>query len=378
MPFTIAHATQAVGTDAGNGEIRKAQWNENHTPTFTSSFLRNRIINGDMRIDQRNEGASQSFAGGNAYTLDRWQAGMSVVSKFTVQKNAGSVTPPAGFTDYLGVTITSAYTPLSTDSFGIQHNIEGFNVSDLDFGKSTAKTVTLSFWIRSSLTGTFGGSIFNSAFNRSYPFSYSISAANTWEQKTVTISGDTSGTWLTTSGIGLTIYFALGAGSSLSGSAGAWSASGLIAPTGSTNVVSTNGATFYLTGVQLEVGSVATAFERRPYGQEMYLCQRYYQKTYEDVVPATATTSGLIASFGAAPSGFGGGFTFPVPLRASPTFSYWDGAGNASKTSYYNAGWVNNNAFYSSVTATKRSATLVVNVGVSASLFIHYTAEAEL
>jgi hypothetical protein len=133
--------------------------------------------------------------------------------------------------------------------------------------------------VRSSLTGTFGGSFANGAFNRSHPFTYTISAANTWEQKSITIAGDTSGTWLTTNGIGLYVLFGLGVGSTLSGTAGSWSGSSFFSATGATSVVGTNGATFYITGVQLEVGSTATSFEYLDYGRSLIQCQRYYAKT---------------------------------------------------------------------------------------------------
>lgn len=246
------------------------------TPTAQSlQGFRNRIINGDMRIDQRNNGASVTPAS-FSYTLDRWRAVQSVASKFSVQQNAGSVTPPAGFTNYLGVTSLSAYSVTGSDLFAIYQPIEGVNVADFGLGTAGALVVTASFWVRSSLTGTFGGMLKNSAGNRSYPFTYTISAANTWEYKTVTIPGDTSGTWLTNNGIGLSVGFSLGAGATLSGTAGAWAASDIWQPTGAVSVVGTNGATFYITGVQLEAGTVATPFERRDYGRELIMCQRYY------------------------------------------------------------------------------------------------------
>jgi len=240
--------------------------------------FKNRIINGDMRIDQRNAGAATANTI-STYTLDRWTAYQSVVGKFTVQQNAGSVTPPTGFINYLGVTSASAYTLLSSDQYFIKQSIEGFNVDDLSWGTANAKTVTLSFWVRSSLTGTFGGAIQNSAASRNYPFSYTVSAANTWEQKTLTILGDTTGTWLTNNGTGIGVIFNLGTGTSFSATANAWTATSFVsAPTGATSVVGTNGATFYVTGVQLEVGSVATPFEHRSYGDELARCQRYYYK----------------------------------------------------------------------------------------------------
>jgi hypothetical protein len=239
--------------------------------------FKNRIINGAMVIDQRNAGASVTPTN-SQYLVDRWMATLTQASKFTVQRNAGSVTPPAGFTNYLGVTSTSAYSITSTDAFRISQQIEGFNIADLAWGTANAQAITVSFWVRSSLTGTFGAQIVNGGATRAYPFTYTISAANTWEQKSVTISGDTSGTWNTDNTSGMFLGFGLGYGTSLSGTANAWNAGTAFMPTGATSVVGTNGATFYITGVQLEKGSTATSFDYRPYGTELQLCQRYCEK----------------------------------------------------------------------------------------------------
>ena len=241
--------------------------------------FKNRIINGAMVIDQRNAGASVNPTDGQ-YCIDRWILFTSQASKYTAQQNAGSVTPPVGFTNYLGITSSSAYSITSSDYFVVEQKIEGFNVADLSWGTANAKTVTISFWVRSSLTGTFGGVLKNSAFNRSYPFTYTISSANTWEQKSITIAGDTTGTWLTNNGAGIRFQFSLGSGSTFSTTAGAWATGNFSSATGAVSVVGTNGATFYLTGVQLEKGSQATAFDYRPYGAELQLCQRYFEKTY--------------------------------------------------------------------------------------------------
>jgi hypothetical protein len=271
-------------------------------------FFRNRIINGEMRIDQRNAGASVTPTS-SSYTLDRWQAIISQSSKFSVQQNAGSVTPPTGFNNYLGVTSLSAFSVAAGDYFAIYQQIEGLNVADLGFGTANALTVTISFWVRSSLTGTFGGSLKNSS-TRSYPFTYTISSANTWEKKTITIAGDTTGTWPTDTSAGLLLSLGLGVGATFSGTAGAWAGANYVTATGATSVVGTNGATFYITGVQIETGSVATPFERRPYGTELMLCQRYFQQI---------TAGGIGSAYTTAAVGLGG--QFPVAMRATPTAS---------------------------------------------------------
>ena len=231
--------------------------------------FKNRIYNAQMQIDQRNAGAAVSAAG---LTLDRWILGLSTTGAVTVQQDS---TAPAGFTKSLKVTVTATDTISGTEYVAIRQKIEGYNVADLGFGTASASTVTLSFWVRSSITGTFGGVFLNSAQNRVYPYTYTISSANTFEYKTVTIAGDTTGTWVTDNGTGLDVWFSLGVGSTYSGTAGAWSSSFALSATGATSIMGTNGATFYITGVQLEKGSTATSFDYRPYGTEFLLCLRY-------------------------------------------------------------------------------------------------------
>lgn len=273
---TLTGATTLTGAATMTGGI-----NGNVTATGTvamaSSFKRNRIINGNMLNDQRNAGASVTQTTSVVYTVDRWSCYGSVTSKFTAQQNAGSVTPPSGFTKYLGVTSSSAYTVGASEFFFIQQVIEGYNIADLGWGSAGAQTVTVSFWVRSSLTGTFGGTLSNDATNRVYPFTYTISSANTWTAISVTIAGDTSGTWQTGTSGGLVVNFNMGAGATVSGTAGAWSGSTFRAPTGATSVVGTSGATFYITGVQLEVGTKATPYEMQIYSDQLQQCQRYYE-----------------------------------------------------------------------------------------------------
>jgi hypothetical protein len=237
--------------------------------------MRNRIINGAMVIAQRGTSAVA-----DGFMVDRFQAFENTAGVFSWQQVAVA---PAGFNFSARCTVTTANaSPSSSDVANFQHIIEGLNVADLGWGTANAKTVTLSFWIRSSLTGNFGASILNSGVNRSYPFLYSISAANTWEYKTVTIPGDTSGTWLTDNGIGLRIMFNIGGGSTVLGTANTWAGSRFDGATGSTNILATLNATWQITGVQLEVGTQATSFEYRQYQQELALAQRYYVglKTY--------------------------------------------------------------------------------------------------
>jgi len=282
-----------------------------------SSVMRNRIINGAMVIDQRNAGASVTPIN-TQYLVDRFSYLATQASKFSAQQNAGSVTPPIGFNNYQGLTVIATQSLGAGDFFGVSQKVEGFNISDLGWGTANAKTVTLSFWVRSSLTGTFGGSLRNSAGNRSYPFSYTISAANTWEYETITIAGDTSGTWLTNNGIGIDLFFSLGTGSTFSGTGGAWTGSNLLSATGATSVVGTNGATFYITGVQLEVGTQATSFEYRQYGTELSLCQRYAH-----IIKGQGGFSCMSSSlFVNATTNARAFITLPVTMRAAPTATY--------------------------------------------------------
>lgn len=271
---------------------------------------RNLIINGAMVQDQRNGGSSVTPTASGTYTLDRWRANISVSSKFSVQQ---STEAPAKHTNSLLVTSLAATTVSASNQYFIGTRLEGYNIAHLKFGTADAQSITLSFWVRSSLTGTFGAGVFNNAANRCYPISYTISNANTWEQKTVTIPGDTSGTWLTNNGVGLQLIFSLGIGSTFQGTAGAWTSSAHLTASSTVNLVETNGATLYITGVQLEVGSVSTPYEHRSFGDELALCQRYYQ--YYD-------STDRLSAWGSANSTYI--FTANVlekPMRAQPTVS---------------------------------------------------------
>jgi hypothetical protein len=381
--LTTATSTGISGSAISSGTVPEAYGG---TGTNTGYYgFKNRIINGAMVIDQRNAGAS--VTANNVYSVDRWLAISDTSNKWTIQQNAGSVTPPTGFTNYLGCTSSSAYTPTSTDYFGPNQRIEGYNIADLNWGSASASPITLSFWVRSSLTGSFGGSIQNSSQNRSYAFPYTISSANTWEYKTITIIGDTSGTWLTNNGVGFVVHFSLGAGSSRVGTANTWTGtSNVFAPTGSVNVVSTNGATFYITGVQLEKGSTATSFDYRPYGTELQLCQRYFETSYPyGTALGTATTDFCVAG-----NALQGVVTtteaniyvkFQTTKRTNPTIAVWDLAGNSNKVTRVEAGVANhNNQTYGGIANPGTTGVVLYSNSGSncAALKLHFTAASEL
>lgn len=369
-----------VVINGDTGITQSGEFNSDSTMGF-----KNRIINGDMRIDQRNSGASVTPTA-TVFTLDRWQATVSASSKFSVQQNAGSVTPPAGFKNYLGCTSLSAYSLGAGDYFMMRQAVEGFNTSDLAWGTASASQITISFWVRSSLTGTFGGALENNASNRSYPFTYTISAANTWEQKSITIAGDTTGTWATDNTIGIMVAFSLGAGSTYSGTAGSWSSTRYFSATGAVSVVGTNGATFYITGVQLEKGSTATSFDFRSYGTELALCQRYYEKSFnESTAPAqNVSSSGAYSTMqvvGQGTTQYAGSVKFSVSKRVAPTVTLF--GTQAANAEFYNVNTgtscsasgtqsIGTNAFQTFAT------TPVGAGGAGNGLFVQWTASSEL
>jgi hypothetical protein len=339
--------------------------------------MKNRIINGDMRIDQRNAGASVTQNDTGIYTLDRWSAYGVVTSKFAVRQNVNSVTPPAGFKNYLGITSSSAYSITSGDIYIVQQNIEGYNVADLAWGTASASTVTLSFWVRSSLTGTFGGSL-TAGNSRNYPWSYTISSANTWEYKTITIPGDTSGTWGSTNGTGVIVNWSLGTGSTYSNTAGAWTASSSYSVPGATSLVGTSGATLYITGVQFEKGSTATQFDYRPFGTELQLCQRYFCKTFPfATAPAqNADSPGSIAFISYGSNLYDAMWRFPVEMRASP------GTMTTYSPNAANANWSNNGGTPTASIVHSASTGITIRAqspaGAGYSHIIHASASAEL
>jgi hypothetical protein len=326
MPYGTVNA-DVIGTSVANTSLGAGN----------ASIMKNRIINGAMVIDQRNAGASVTPTDG-AYTLDRWATIATAASKFSIQQNAGAVSTLAtgGFSNYLGITSLSAYSVAVGDILGIQQRIEGFNTADLQWGTANAKAITLSAWVYSSLTGTFGGSLINSAQNYSYPFTYTISTANTWTQISVTIAGPTAGTWIgATNGIGIQVNFGIGGGTTYSGTAGAWASQQKYTATGATSVVGTNGATFYITGVQLEVGSSATGYEYENYTSLLTKCLRYYYRIKNDGPNFTSFGVGVINNSTTVDRAY---TALVTPMRVYPTVGYsglriYDGTTAANITS---------------------------------------------
>lgn len=273
---------------------------------------KNLIINGDMRIDQRNAGSAVTSAS-NVYLTDRWQL---QISGTTNTPSFQQVTDaPTGFQYSLKATSNGSETISVTDAVTPRQRIEGYNSAQLLYGTANAKTITVSFWVKSSLTGTWNVAINNSAFNRSYVTEYTISSANTWEYKTVTILGDTSGTWNTDNTTGIVVMFPVDAGTNLNGTANTWLSGNYRTTSGSNRLLQTSGATWQITGVQLEVGDTATDFENLQYGQQLALCQRYYQQVSSEL----SATAGLGCAYYESATSSVLDLRLTTQMRTSPT-----------------------------------------------------------
>lgn len=347
-----------------------------------ASSFKNRVINGGMTIDQRNAGSSitPSATSTSTYFLDRWNFYNTAASKLTYQQSNSVY--PSGFAYSMAISVASAYSPTGGDAFSIEQPIEAFNTSDFNFGTASAISITVSFWVRSSLTGTFSGSVKSASAGRSYPFTYTIDSANTWEKKSVTIPGDTSGTWVSgTNGVGIRLVFDMGC-SANRGTANSWQSSNINGVTGTVQLVANAGANWYITGVQLEVGTVATSFDFRSFGTELALCQRYFTKTYDiNVVPAfagnysgamrtTAINTTTYMSFGS--------WSFPASMRSTPTIVTYNP--QTGTTNSFVGDGVNYTGVGIGNTGQRGVDFFANNVSVGTSVFmsVHATASAEL
>jgi len=277
---------------------------------------KNLIINGAMTIDERHSGSSFTVVNGNATTgviADRFRVNEASGAEFTAQRVADA---PVGFEYSSKLTVTTADSSLgSTEFHRVIQPIEGKNISNLNWGTSNAKTLTLTFYVKSSLTGQYYISVFNNAADRTLLKGYTIDSANTWEKKTITIIGDQTGTWLTTNAVGIHLMWSLGTGSTYQSSTlDAYQAGFYMAKSDQVNLAATNSSTWQLTGVQLEVGDVATAFEHEDIGTTLAKCQRYYFKVQHsygsiEIGSGLETTTTQARIF----------VPFPVEMRSHPT-----------------------------------------------------------
>lgn len=339
-------------------------------------------MNGDMSINQRVFTSTAQF---NTYNFDRWRFAYNAVQTLT-SSAATDVPSGEGFSNSLKITTTSTGFPTVTTGF-ISQRLEGNSISQLAWGTATPKPVTLSFWVKSSMTGTWGVTFLNGYWDRIYTTTYTINSANTWEKKTITIPGDSTGTWLSDTSLGLELRFWIDAASGDEGANNTWRGTGGLAATGQASLGTTLNATFLLTGVQLEAGTYATAFEKRPIGVELALCQRYYEKSYElATAPGTATDSGFIlAMTGGSQAGSSGihdaYIFFKVTKRSNPTVTVYDNAGNINKcrrtavgvANYDNQDVRDVNAFTNGVYFRSASGS-----GTTNTVSCHFTASAEV
>ena len=341
-----------------------------------ASSFKNRIINGNMVINQRASGTTVTLNTSQDYQfLDRYRfvGGFGGYTN-TVQQ---STTAPSGFSTSLLWTNTASSGTIASGAYNsFWQNIEGYNISDLAWGTADAKPITLSFWVRSSVIGTYGVTFTNGT--NYYVASYTVNTANTWEQKTVSIAGATTGTWNTSSSTGLTVKWDMGVGSTYSASAGTWGTGNIWGLTGGIKFVETNGATFYITGVQIEVGTVATSFDYRPFGTEFSLCQRYFETSY-DYGQALGATPTNISYTRWSTNGTANALEkwFRVSKRATPTVNTYDTAGNAGKIRIFDGISDANNITPTGIFTTFNSMWITYNATANGMQFV-YTASAEL
>ena len=294
-------------------------FDDNSTISSGWTGFKNRIINGTMTIDQRNAGANVTLSNSAQYPVDRFGVFKDTAGATCKAEQSSTVPNGEGFTKSLLWTTTTGSAAGVSEDACIRQYIEGYNFADLSFGTAAAQPFTLSFWVRSSIAGTYGVSLANSSANRCYMATYTVNATNTWEKKTITVVGDTSGTWVTDNGLGFRVFWDMGSGTNRSiAASSSWGSSYGTGLTGGVKISANTGATFYLTGVQVERGSTASSFEYRPYGTELALCQRYYWKTTQ----GTGDVYG-IAGYSLSGNAVWAQFGFPVTMRATPTVTIY-------------------------------------------------------
>ena len=290
---------------------------------------KNMVINGSFLVDVRNEGAELTVNSNSKFSADRWTHNNDGFTYYKTQRKNDADIATLGTEHYLRVTVTSSVTLSGSTSQVLENNLEGYTVKHLNLGTLGAKQCTLSFWVRSSLTGFFGGALANVNYDRCHPFTYTIDTANTWEYKTFTFGtyGFTTGSFNTTDGVGLRLKFSLGNGPGRQSSPDKWHGGVVFGPSGETNLVANQGATLDIAKVQLEVGKNATEFEQRSYHEELQLCRRYFYKPHMDtnLWPAYQYHNNHKMQL----------VQFPVQMRAVPTCTATWGNTSAGFTQYY-------------------------------------------
>ena len=292
---------------------------------FVGDFApRNMIINGAMQINQRLSGTLTINSSSSQYPCDRWVSRGEGGSKtFTIEKTS-IASSGRGIRNALKVTSSQAASVGSSDIFNVRQMIEGYNIQRLNLGEAGCASMALSFTAYSSVAGTHSGAIQNSAQNRSYPFTYTL-AQNTWTDVKITIPPITSGSFNEADGVGLRVVFDLGCGNNFRGTANQWNSAQDEGATGAVRILETNGATWYVTKVQLEEGTVATKFEKRLYTEELALCERYYHQTQGNMFWMTNVNG----------SDHFKPIQFPTTMRAGPSITFYNvtgdgGGGSAS------------------------------------------------
>jgi hypothetical protein len=366
-----------------------SKWTGTGSPWIDTHY-RNRIINGDMSVDQRHGGAGVAMPAGAGYVFDRWgYAGQGVGNVAQVALSVAGRPPGAGFTYALQWNTTTAHTVAAGDVSQVYQVIEGYNFNDANFGTASAQPLVLEFWANCSLTGTFAGVFMNRAGNRSYVFTYSLPTANTWVKIRINIPGDTAGTWAVADNAAIAqVNFNLGAGSTNQTAPGVWTAGYFLSTSGAVNPVATNGATFYITGVALMVGAAAqnASPEFRKYADNLTDCMRYYEKSYaQGTVSGAITTTGESIAYLAmqvtptSTAWIGQAVTFKTVKRIGPTMTLYSpatGVGGKVRDAQNNADCLNDSIMVSGDSGFTWNGN---QTAVSSTLYMtcHWTADAD-
>jgi hypothetical protein len=353
-----------VGTSAASGSSLLQVAGDAQVQSLNGGSLggmRNRLINGQFRVDQRGNGAAQLFSNSTGYAADRWHLGCTAgagTGAITTQAYISTDVPLSSLVSCLKLTVsTSKASSSAADAVYLYQLLEGILIDDFGYGSASAKTATLSFWVKASITGTFSGVIRTSPTAltfRTYAFTYSISAANAWQKVAITVPGDTVSNFMQGASLAMTILFDLGAGSNLeTTTTNVWQAGNFTRVAGTTRFLgATAGATMQFSGVQFELGSVATSFEKLSVTQEVDLCFRYYYIPFSGGYTVQAYGGGPGASTYAQ-------IWFPVSMRAFPVINAtWSSGVNAAAGSFSNLGTTGATAQLNSVTAGDYAAVL--------------------